>query len=234
MKEKISGIYKISSKCKPERCYIGSSTNIYKRWNDHTRDLYDQKHHSPKLQNHYNKYKSEDLLFSIIITCSPEELIKNEQFFIDSMNPYFNIAPKAGNCLGKRHTEEAKAKMRASMKGRVPWNKGTKGLQVSWIKGKHLSELTKQKIREWHTGRHPSEESRHKMSERLKGNKHTLGYVATEETRKKISEALRKRVRTPYSEEAKRKMSISQKRAAEERRKRKAEAQEQLNEENCK
>jgi len=31
--------------------------------------------------------------------------------------------------------------------GRTPWNKGKKGLQISWNKGKHLSEITKEKLR---------------------------------------------------------------------------------------
>lgn len=30
--------------------------------------------------------------------------------------------------------------------GRTPWNKGKKGLQIAWIKGKHWSKETKKKI----------------------------------------------------------------------------------------
>ena len=36
---KISGIYKIESKLKPERIYIGSTININIRWNKHLTDL---------------------------------------------------------------------------------------------------------------------------------------------------------------------------------------------------
>lgn len=32
------------------------------------------------------------------------------------------------------------------MKGKTPWNKGKKGLQIAWNKGKHLSEQTKHKL----------------------------------------------------------------------------------------
>ena len=35
----VSGIYKIESKIKPERCYIGSAVNINRRWNVHLRAL---------------------------------------------------------------------------------------------------------------------------------------------------------------------------------------------------
>jgi GIY-YIG catalytic domain. len=61
-----SGIYKIESKLKPERIYIGSAINIGQRWRVHLSDLRKQKHHSKKLQNHYNKYGEVDLSFSIL------------------------------------------------------------------------------------------------------------------------------------------------------------------------
>ena len=61
----ISGIYKIKSKVKPERIYIGSSVNIQERWRKHINYLKNNKHQSIKLQRHYNKYGKNDLVFSI-------------------------------------------------------------------------------------------------------------------------------------------------------------------------
>ena len=61
-----SGIYKIESKIKPERIYIGSSVNIIARWKNHLYELRKNKHRNNKLQNHYNKYGESDLLFSIM------------------------------------------------------------------------------------------------------------------------------------------------------------------------
>ena len=60
-----SGIYKIESKIKPERIYIGSAKNIQFRWNLHKRELLNKKHHSHKLQWHVNKYGIDDLRFII-------------------------------------------------------------------------------------------------------------------------------------------------------------------------
>jgi hypothetical protein len=37
--------------------------------------------------------------------------------------------------MGQKHTEETKQKM----KGRIPWNKGTKGVMKAWNKGKSLN-----------------------------------------------------------------------------------------------
>ena len=39
LKTMISGVYKISSLSNPDRYYIGSSQDIYKRWECHLREL---------------------------------------------------------------------------------------------------------------------------------------------------------------------------------------------------
>ena len=80
------GIYKISSKIKPECIYLGSAVSIKKRWANHLSDLRKKKHHNNILQNHYTKYGEQDLVFSILLQCEKEDLIKNEQYFIDTLN----------------------------------------------------------------------------------------------------------------------------------------------------
>jgi group I intron endonuclease len=95
-----SGIYKIESKSHPDRIYIGSAVNIGNRWYEHLKKLKRNTHHSKKLQNHFNKYGESDLQFSILLGCDKEDLIKIEQYFLDSYNPWFNICKKAGNTLG--------------------------------------------------------------------------------------------------------------------------------------
>jgi hypothetical protein len=40
------------------------------------------------------------------------------------------------NKIVRKHSPESIEKMKASLKGRTPWNKGKKGLQVAWNKGK--------------------------------------------------------------------------------------------------
>lgn len=72
----ISGIYQIQSKCKPERKYIGSALNIRVRKNIHLYDLRRNKHSSIKLQRHYNKYGQDDLIYSVLMFCDVEDLIK--------------------------------------------------------------------------------------------------------------------------------------------------------------
>jgi group I intron endonuclease len=195
---KISGIYKIQSKCKPERIYVGSAVNIYRRWNEHRKLLRENKHHSPKLQKHYNKYNG-DLIFSILLACDVNDLVVNEQFFIDALRPYFNICLKAGSCLGMKLSEAAKRKISESNRRRI------------------VSEATKEKMRIKLTGKTHSTESREKMSKSRKGRKFTenhkqkireanKGKKFTDEHRMKLSIARKGRIIT---DETKKKLSLS-------------------------
>jgi group I intron endonuclease len=109
----VSGVYKIQSKTKPYRCYIGSACDLRERQWRHFRKLRYNKHFNKKLQNHYNKYGENDLEFSVILYgCSKTELIFVEQCFIDTYNPWFNICPTAGNRLGCKCREDTKKKLR--------------------------------------------------------------------------------------------------------------------------
>lgn len=132
------GIYKIQSIIKPERCYIGSSTDITKRWNWHINDLKLNKHHSYKLQNHYNKYGLLDLTFSILVECLEEDLIKIEQTFIDSTNSYFNICKVADRPTGVKRTKEARIKRSINSIGQ----------KNNFYGKKHTNESNQQR-REW-------------------------------------------------------------------------------------
>jgi group I intron endonuclease len=174
---KISGIYQIKSRIKPGRIYIGSAVDISNRWRLHLSDLKKKKHHSPKLQAHFNKYGETDLTFSILLGCNKEDLIKTEQYFIDSYNPYFNHCKIAGSCLGYKkapHTEEAKKKMSDAMIGHVPWNKGRKNIyseatimKMSDAKnGSKLKQSTKDKISNSNKGKKRSEQYSKYLSER--------------------------------------------------------------------
>ena len=130
----ISGIYKIQSKLFPNREYYGSSVNIRKRRNAHFAELRLNKHHSPKLQHHYNKYGENDLQCLVVLECDKDKLLDAEQFFLDANKPYFNIyettrqysteacsmtsnEKRSKSMTGKRHTEEAKKRMSIAMKG---------------------------------------------------------------------------------------------------------------------
>lgn len=50
-----------------------------------------------------------------------------------------------------------------------PWNKGKKGVQISWCKGKKFPKWLREKLSKAHTGKKHSETQRKKMSDMFKG-----------------------------------------------------------------
>ena len=177
---KISGIYQIKSNIKPERVYIGSAVNIQNRWALHLFLLRKKQHHSLKLQRHYNKYGESDLSFTILLGCRKEDLLKVEQYFIDSYNPYFNICRQAGSQFGIKRSEKTKKKLRISHLGHS-YNKGKKKPKQS---PEHIEKRIS-KVR----GIKRSDEFCNKMSNILIGNQHAKGCVRSKETRKRMSDA---------------------------------------------
>jgi len=198
---KITGIYQIQSKVKPERIYIGSAINIHVRWNKHLNDLRNNRHHSQKLQNHYYKYGESDLQFSIIFRCKRNQLIMYEQHYLDLINPFFNNRKKADSNLGMKYSEEHKRKISESNKGKKLSSEHIKKIGET-SKGRHLSEEAKQKLRDFNKGKTLSEEHKKKISEANKGKQ--VGKTLSDETRRKISIANKGR---KFNEETRNKIS---------------------------
>jgi hypothetical protein len=142
----------------------------------HLHELRKNKHHNPKLQNHFNKYGDSDLQFIVLSGCDPADLLKQEQFYIDAYNPYFNICKTAGSQFGiKRSKDQIKA-------------------QIIRQKGRRCSEETRIKMRHPHEYK-ISEEERKKRSEKQKGNNYKTGKHLSEEAKKIISEKAKTRFR---------------------------------------
>lgn len=189
------GIYKIEHVASG-KVYIGSAVNIKRRWVEHKRRLKVQTHVNVKLQNAYDKYGLEDFSFEVVISCEPENLVLYEQLIMDFykvMEHGYNLCPAAGSVLGIKRSEETKAKMSASQKGRTK----TEEEKLNISKG-----MTGKK-----RGPH-SEETRRKISEGQKGQKRECH---SEETKAKMSAAQRGKTRPPFSEETRRKMSDARK-----------------------
>lgn len=117
---KRSGIYKIKNTITGD-VYIGSSVDSITRMCQHRSQLRHNKHHSPILQNSYNKYGHSVFVVSIICFCDINLLIILEQFYINSCKPFYNTATCADSPMkGRKHSKETLNKL----KGRGTWNKG--------------------------------------------------------------------------------------------------------------
>lgn len=111
-----SGIYKIEHES--GKTYIGSAVNIKRRIKEHIVALKNNKHYNKKLQNCFNKHGIESFLFREVLLCEKEELIKNEQYYIDTLKPWFNICLTAGSPLGTKLSDDEKRKISIAHKGK--------------------------------------------------------------------------------------------------------------------
>lgn len=172
----LPGIYMIRCTANGDR-YIGSAKSILRRKSDHLCNLRIGKHHSKHLQNVYNKYGEaslEFLILEIVDDCS--RLLEREQYWIDKLKPEINKAAKAeSGFLGLRHSKETRLELSRIQKQRMKSTSLIERLRAAartqnllgnnGMKGKHLSEEQKQKLRELAQKQYSTPESRQKHSE---------------------------------------------------------------------
>ncbi len=173
----ICGVYKILSRSKPDRVYVGSSIHIHTRWSEHKRALRRGSHGSGKLQRHCDKYGIDDLVFEIIVECTAESRLSVEQEYLDALTPYFNIFPTAKGSFGYKHSDATKVKIGNGRRGKTQSIEARKKMSVS------------QRRR----GFHHSEEHKRLLSVKMTGNKFALGNKLSEPTKRKIVYAIRLR-----------------------------------------
>jgi group I intron endonuclease len=162
----MTGIYKILNRISGN-FYIGSSsTCIKQRWASHKSALKHKKHHSPALQNAYNKYGISYFDFIVIELCSPDDCIFREQAYLDLLNPEYNCCKIAGSTKGVRASEYQKAKAREIHKGNK-YNLGKKHTKESVDKRNATRKLMGYPGPM--TGRNHSEVTKLKLSQQRKG-----------------------------------------------------------------
>lgn len=114
------GIYSIYSKSQ-NKYYIGKSIDIHKRFLKHKSDLRLNQHHSKYLQNVYNKYGEDDLVFQVIQECSYEESGDLEKYYIEQFNSFkdgFNETEGGElGAPGRKFSEETLKKMSENIRG---------------------------------------------------------------------------------------------------------------------
>lgn len=204
---KISGIYSITSPSGSR--YVGSAVDIGRRWSRHRVEMRSGIHGNAGLRRAAAKYGVENIRFSVLLVCRPQDVLFYEQRAIDIINPEYNIARIAGSSAGIVRSAEFKRKVSEGSKGRIVTaetrakigekHRG-KTIPLHMIEAlrerNRLNPLSIETLRErakaMHTpearakqtaakiGRPVSEETRTKISAALKG------HLVSEETRQKI------------------------------------------------
>lgn len=215
-------------------CYVGQSSNIKLRWRGHRTLLNGGCHHSPRLQNAWNRYGAEQFAFEIVSLCPVGLLTEQEQYFIDTLLSVFNVAKIAGTRRGVPHPPEVRARIAAKLAGHIKSKETCARLSAALV-GRKLSPDHCAKISE--NKSNVSDETRRKLSAAAKGRRHSnetkakmglahkgrivsaetrdklrsvfLGRQFSEETRAKMSASARRAQRKPHSEETRAKMSAA-------------------------
>lgn len=91
-----SGIYLIINKNSGKK-YVGSTSNIRQRLADHRSRLCGGCHKNPHLQSSWDKYGKGSFIFMIARLTRPKksELMHWEQYYIDALDPEYNMYPVA-------------------------------------------------------------------------------------------------------------------------------------------
>lgn len=110
------GIYMIRN-LSNNKVYIGQSTDINRRWNDHKMKLKNNIHYNEHLQKSYNKYGEKFFQYSILCETSKENLNELESYYIQkyqSDNSKYGYNQTLGGDCNIIFTKETIKKMRSS------------------------------------------------------------------------------------------------------------------------
>jgi group I intron endonuclease len=214
--DKVSGVYLILNTVS-NSAYIGESTNLYRRLNEHITSLLKNCHFNNHLQNSFNKHSITNFKFEILEFCSNTK--EREHYYVtefqnnNTFSTILNIKPTDPLSINLRSEETSKKiyltkKKRAEERGY--WLSKETIQKIFTTRSKNAKEKGY-----WH-----SEETKKNIGEKRKGKfkpihlkkliikKTKSEYVLTEQTRKKISICHKGKI---LSEETKKKISIAHK-----------------------
>jgi len=174
-----------------DKHYVGQTVDKNKRFKEHLKCLKGNYHCNKHLQRSWIAYGNDSFIFIILEKCLHSLLNEREQYWIDTLNPEYNLAPVAGSMLNYKHTEQARLNMSKAHKGKI-FSLETK-LKMSNAKIGNTVNIGRSQVvqinamREAVKGKSKSSEHRAKIAA---GNK---GKIVSEETKKKMSEAAKRR-----------------------------------------
>lgn len=115
MKMSVRGIYKIENMVNG-KVYIGSATDVKRRFREHKCKLRQGIHSNKYLQSSWNKYGEKTFSFEHIVTVLDDDLVSVEQIIINDYNSanrlvgynLIDMAIRLSGAKGMRHTEASK------------------------------------------------------------------------------------------------------------------------------
>lgn len=110
----ISGIYRWNNLITGDS-YVGSALNLTNRLSKYFSPIFLKRNilkSKSRINNSLLKYGYNNFSIDILEYCEPNVLIKREQYYLDTLNPEYNILKRAGSSLGYKHTKETLLKFK--------------------------------------------------------------------------------------------------------------------------
>lgn len=142
------------------KAYIGRSINIKRRWYGHKEHLRKNIHTNSYLQNCYNKYGKDSIIYLVIENC--ENLYERESFWANAIDPEYRLNLAAISDVVPI-SEETRKRLSESHKGIIPAHIP----RVNWTGRKH-TEASKKKMSETRKRKCQDPEFRKSISESAK------------------------------------------------------------------
>ena len=176
-----SGIYMFTNK-ETKDFYTGQSRNLYNRFLNYFNPAYLKRERNSRIGRALLKYDYSNFSLSILEYCDKADLNSREQYYIDKLNPIYNILKIVGAHVETfTHSKETKKKISDALKKirtseASPWfgrtrseeTKATMSLKKlgenNNMYGKNHTEDTKDLMRQKALGRKHSEETKLLMS----------------------------------------------------------------------
>jgi len=110
-----SGIYMLTNKITKE-IYIGQSINLSNRFKNYLNLSYIKSKDSFRISKALIKYGYSKFSLTILEYCNKSDLHAREQYYLDKLNPQYNILKKAGSSLKSKHKEKTKQNFSQTLK----------------------------------------------------------------------------------------------------------------------
>jgi group I intron endonuclease len=160
--------------------YVGSTTRFNIRKSQHLYELRHNSHYSKLMQSEYNTFGEDSLTFQLLsVTKNSDNLLDEEQRWLDIIKPTYNLFLKASGCVYVSNNAKEKASKRMKELWKNPTFRDAHSGQRNWSVGhppnlgKHLSEKTKEKLRQANLG----------------SNNPNYGKIMSQEVRNKIAKS---------------------------------------------